>query len=218
MFTGIIEAVGRVNSLAVGAESGRVSISASLPDNQLKIGDSVAINGVCLTVTSRNGDQFTADIGRETLKVTNLGGLKAGSSVNVERPLRLGSRLDGHLVQGHVDGIGKILNINKLGGGFEVTLEASSDLLRYIVRRGSVTINGISLTCTDYDERGFKVFLIPHTIEVTTFKSAREGDTVNLEIDIIGKYVEKLSGSVSDGVDTEKQSNISEEFLKDHGF
>jgi len=214
MFTGIIEAVGSVNSLEIGEVSARVSITATLPNNELKIGDSVAVNGVCLTVTSRNLDTFSADIGNETLKVTNLVGLRPGDPVNVERPLRLGSRLDGHLVQGHIDGVGKVLYINRLGAGFEVAIEALPEVMRYIVKRGSVAINGISLTCTAANDHSFRVFLIPHTVEVTTFGSARAGDRVNLEVDLIGKYVERL---LRPG-ESAGESNITEGFLKEHGF
>lgn len=216
MFTGIIEAVGRVRSISVGAESAKVELYAELLDNDIKVGDSVAVNGVCLTVTSKDGNIFCADVGNETLKVTTLGFLKGGSYVNIERPVKLGGRLDGHLVQGHVDGIGKVLNINKISTGVEVTLEVDNSLSKYLVKRGSVAVNGISLTITAEGPTSFKVFLIPHTVESTTFKYAKVGDLANLEVDIIGKYIEKMTRVGDEG--RRGASRIDEEFLKMHGF
>lgn len=209
MFTGIIEIVGRVKSLEKRGGSAIVAITANFPDKDLKIGDSVSINGVCLTVTSKFDSGFSADIGDETFKVTSLSKLSVGDSVNLERAMQMGGRLGGHLVQGHVDGIGKVLKLNKLTGGLEVTLEVSRELSKYLIKRGSVAIDGVSLTATDVTDDSFKVFLIPHTVSVTTFKDLKVGDIVNLEVDIIGKYVEKL---------TRQTSKITEEFLKDHGF
>ncbi|PIR18017.1 MAG: riboflavin synthase [Deltaproteobacteria bacterium CG11_big_fil_rev_8_21_14_0_20_49_13] len=216
MFTGIIESIGRVKTVEKRSDHASLEVMAEIPGNDLKIGDSVAINGVCLTVTSRLGNTFLADIGLETLKVTTLGDLSAGDHVNVERPMQMGGRLGGHLVQGHVDGVGKISNINKFDKGVEVTLELSPKLSRYIIKRGSVAINGVSLTAADAGKDSFKIFLIPHTIEATTFKYIKAGDLVNLEVDIIGKYVEKLTHV--DASEYYEHSNITGEFLRQNGF
>lgn len=215
MFTGIIEAVGRIKSVELASGGGRLAITCELADNDLKIGDSVAINGVCLTVTNISGNVFHADVGAETLKVTTLKNASAGNYVNVERPLKLGSRLGGHLMQGHVDAIGKVLNIIKLSSGYNVKLEAPAGLSKYIVKKGSIGINGISLTVADCNGGAFSVFLIPHTIETTTFKYLKDGDAVNLEADIIGKYVEKMAAPKGEAV---CGSNITEEFLQRNGF
>jgi len=216
MFTGIIETIGRIGAVNSADLSARLSISVKLPDNDLKVGDSVAVNGVCLTVTSIKEDSFSADVGKETLKVTTLGQLKKNDFVNIERPLKMGGRLGGHLVLGHIDGVGKILKINKLQGGVEAEFEVNKDLAKYIITRGSITIDGTSLTVSRKDKDVFAVFLVPHTIEATIFKFAKEGDPVNLEVDIIGKYVEKLARIVPEEAD--KESKITEEFLRLNGY
>lgn len=216
MFTGIIEAVGRVKSIEKMDRSARIEVMAEIANNDLKLGDSVAINGVCLTLTSRLGNTFWADAGLETLKVTTLGNLKSGDSVNVERPMQMGGRLGGHLVQGHVDCVGKVLFINKIDSGVEVTVEFPKEFAKYIVKRGSVAINGVSLTAAEVEGNTFKVFLIPHTVEATTFKFAKAGDAVNLEVDIIGKYVEKMTHL--DAGEYHQKTEITEEFLRQNGF
>jgi len=216
MFTGIIETIGRIGAVNSADLSARLSISVKLPDNDLKVGDSVAVNGVCLTVTSIKEDSFSADVGKETLKVTTLGQLKKNDFVNIERPLKMGGRLGGHLVLGHIDGVGKILKINKLQGGVEAEFEVNKDLAKYIITRGSITIDGTSLTVSRKDKDVFAVFLVPHTIEATILKFAKEGDPVNLEVDIIGKYVEKLARIVPEEAD--KESKITEEFLRLNGY
>lgn len=215
MFTGIVEAVGKIKTLRKNTGSATLAVCVKLPDNDLKCGDSVAVNGVCLTVTAICGDTFDTDVGLATLKATNIGALKDGNFVNIERAARPQTRLGGHIVQGHVDGVTKILNINKITGGVEVEFHAGPELLKYIVKKGSVAVNGVSLTVSDITQRGFKVFLIPHTVKSTIFAFLEAGDEVNLEVDIIGKYVEKFVASrVSDA----GKSGISEEFLKEHGF
>ena len=216
MFTGIIETLGQVRSVTAGTASAVIEIAVRLQDDDLKIGDSVAVNGVCLTVTSRTPDLIRVDVGQETLNRTTIGSLKRAETVNIERPLKFNGRLGGHLVQGHVDGVGKILKINKIDGGLNVELEADNDVMRYLITKGSVAINGTSLTINRCLERSFSVFLIPHTIESTIFKYAKVGDLVNLEIDIIGKYVEKLSHA-----DFGKRgcaSTITEDLLRTNGF
>ena len=216
MFTGIIETIGRVKAVERRGDGASLALTAEFSANDIKVGNSVAINGVCLTVTSQNGNSFHADLGLETLKVTTLSGLLPGDFVNVERAMQMGGRLDGHLVQGHVDGIGKVININRFDNGLEVTLEATPSISKYLVKRGSVAVNGVSLTIIACGKTDFKVFLIPHTIEATTLKHAKEGDEVNLEVDIIGKYVEKLARP--DTSEDSPPSKVTDEFLKRHGF
>lgn len=216
MFTGIIEAVGQVKSLEKGDASAKLQVMVELPQNDLKVGDSVAVNGVCLTVTSRLGNSFWADVGKETLNITTLCELEAGDHVNIERPMQMGGRLGGHLVQGHADGMGKIVNIQQVSNGCDVKLEVSNGMSKYLIKKGSIAINGISLTINECGNGFFSVFLIPHTITATTFKYAKAGDKVNLEVDIIGKYVEKLTHLSS--TDYHEPSKVTEEFLRRHGF
>jgi len=216
MFTGIIEAVGEIKSVENRGDSAKLEIMVKLPQNDLRIGDSVSINGVCLTVTTRSESTFTADIGAETLKVTTLEKISAGHHVNIERAMQMGQRLGGHLVQGHVDAIGKVLNINRIVNGVEATVEFGDKFAKYIVKRGSVAINGVSLTVTECGKHWFKVFLIPYTLDVTIFKFMKIGDEVNLEFDMIGKYVEKMM--TSEGDNKPIDSNITENFLREHGF
>lgn len=217
MFTGIIEAVGLVKSIENRGDSARIEITtADLPENDLKIGDSVSINGVCLTVTTRSNSTFSADIGAETLKVTALRKISVGQPVNVERAMQMGQRFGGHVVQGHIDAVGKVLNINKIANGVEVNIEFSDKFAKYIVKRGSVAINGVSLTVTDCTKNQFRVFLIPHTLESTVFKFMTAGSEVNLEFDLMGKYVEKMMASNND--EKKVDSKITENFLRENGF
>jgi riboflavin synthase len=217
MFTGIIEAVGRLKSIEKQGDFARVEVSVDLMDNDLETGDSVAVNGVCLTVTGRSGGTFWADLGAATLNVTTLGRLNSGDPVNFERALKLGARLGGHLVQGHVDGVGRIVEMKEVMGGIDVAIEAEAKLLKYIVWKGSVAVNGVSLTVSACEDNIFHVFLIPHTIEITAFKFAAKGHAVNLEVDMIGKYIEKLTRTEHD-TENERPPIITEEFLKLHGF
>lgn len=216
MFTGIIEAVGRVKSLERKGDYARIEIFVEIPLSDIKVGDSVAVNGVCLTVTSRLGNTFWADISSETLNVTTLGTLKVGDRVNVERPLQMGARFGGHLVQGHVDGVGRVIKIQEVKEGQEITISVPEHLTKYIVDKGSVAVDGVSLTVVRCKEGEFTVSLIPHTLSNTTLGSIKEGAVVNLEVDIVGKYVEKLKFIDSDNY--HEPSRITEEFLKRHGF
>lgn len=191
MFTGIVEQIGTVTSIDETVDGRRLVVSA--PDlGSLQVGASIAMNGVCLTAVEQVDDEVAVDIIPETLSRTNLGELKAGSAVNLERPMRADGRFDGHVVQGHVDGTGVIVSISDDERGTEVRVEPQPDLLRHIVEKGSITVDGVSLTVADVDETGFEVALIPHTIEVTTLGLRNVGDTVNLETDVLAKYVEKL--------------------------
>ena len=194
MFTGIIEEIGHVKSLARGAKSFTLEVEADLVMEGTQVGDSIATNGVCLTVTSLTGHGFTADVRPETVQRTALGELKPGSAVNLERALSLQTRLGGHIVSGHIDGTGRISDRRQDDNALWLTVECDSRLLRYIIEKGSITIQGVSLTVARVDDKSFAVSLIPHTQAATTLHSARVGDLVNLENDIIAKYVEKLLG------------------------
>ena len=194
MFTGIIEEIGHVKSLHRGAKSFTLEVEADVVMQGTQVGDSIATNGVCLTVTSLTGHGFTADVMPETVQRTALGELKAGSPVNLERALSLQTRLGGHIVSGHIDGTGRIADRRQDDNALWLTVECDSRLLRYIIEKGSITIQGVSLTVARVDSKSFAVSLIPHTQAATTLHAARVGDLVNLENDIIAKYVEKLLG------------------------
>lgn len=198
MFTGIIEEVGRVRSLRRGAKSFTLEVEATKVMEGTQIGDSIATNGVCLTVTSLTGRGFTADVMPETVSRTALGELVAGSPVNLERALQLQTRLGGHIVSGHIDGTGRIANRRQDDTALWLTVECDSKMLRYVIEKGSVTLQGVSLTVARVDERSFAVSLIPHTQAATTLHEAKVGDLVNIENDIIAKYVEKLLSHTPD--------------------
>lgn len=215
MFTGIVEELGTIRSLQRGKHSVVLSIGAHTVLSDLKIGDSVAVNGVCLTATSRDPGGFTADVMHETLNRSSLGALSVGSRVNLERAMAADGRFGGHIVSGHIDGTGTITAVRPDDNAVWYTVSASPELLRYIVEKGSITIDGISLTVASVTETGFSVSAIPHTAAVTTLGEKRVGDTVNLETDIIGKYVEKL---LRPGPEQQPQSRITWEFLAENGF
>ena len=174
-------------------------------------------NGVCLTVTNIAGNIFEADVMAETLRRSNLGELKSGSKVNLERALTLEKRLGGHLVSGHIDGVGQIISNLKEDNAVWITIEANSEILRYIVEKGSIAIDGISLTVAYVDDKSFKVSIIPHTGEETTLLNKKIGNKVNLECDVIGKYVEKLLGLASNKEEEPKET-LGEKFLRENGF
>jgi riboflavin synthase len=211
MFTGIVEEMGSVKALRRDAGAARLTISASTVLGNTALGDSICVNGVCLTVVEMTKSDFTADVAVETLKVTNLGDLRTGSKVNLERALQLSARIGGHLVSGHVDGVGRIRERREEGNGWRIFFDAPDIVLKYVIKKGSIAIDGISLTVADVDKTGFSIAMIPHTARLTTlgFKSA--GDTVNLESDIIGKYVERLLPGSAD-------SGVSLDLLKMNGF
>ena len=189
MFTGIVESLGRVESF----EDGRLEVRAGVVAHDAALGDSISVNGVCLTVAGRDGDVLGFDLAEETLRRTSLGGLEPGSPVNLERPVTLATRLGGHVVQGHVDGVGRVRSIRPAGGGREVTIEVPGGLARYLVEKGSVAVDGVSLTVAALEDGAFSVSLIPHTLAVTTLGERTEGDPVNLEVDVLAKYVERLT-------------------------
>lgn len=192
MFTGIVEEMGAVTLIEKTLAGARMTILASLVMGDLKVGDSISVNGICLTVVSRGERDFSVDVSPETLSVTTLGLLTAGTPVNLERPMKLNERIGGHLVAGHVDGVGTIRSRNQEGNALFFTIEAPQDILRYCVLKGSITVDGISLTINDVTSHGFSVAIIPHTATVTTLGLKQVNDTVNLESDLIGKYVERL--------------------------
>ncbi len=200
MFTGIVEEMGIVRRLTQTPVRCELELAASKVLESTQIGDSIAVNGVCLTVIRMEDGGFTADVMPETLRRSNLGQLKPGSMVNLERAMAANGRFGGHIVAGHIDDTGKILSMRPEGNAMRVTIGAAPEILRYIVEKGSIAIDGISLTVAQVTHSDFTVSLIPHTGEETTLLQRRPGEIVNLETDIIGKYVEKLMGSKKDGV------------------
>ena len=192
MFTGIVEEMGAVTAMEKTLAGTRLTILASTVLGDLKIGDSVSVNGTCLTVVAKDERNFSVEVSPETLSVTAIGHLTAGAPVNLERAMKLNERIGGHLVAGHVDGVGTIRSRHQEANAIFFTIEAPHELLRYCVVKGSVTVDGISLTINDVADKGFSVAIIPHTAKVTTLGLKQVGDTVNLESDLIGKYVERL--------------------------
>lgn len=215
MFTGIVEELGSIRSVRRGQHSSVLSIAAKDILSDLKVGDSVAVNGVCLTATTVDSGGFTADVMHETLNRSSLGSLTVGSHVNLERAMAANGRFGGHIVSGHIDGTGTITALRKDDNAVWYTISASQELLLYIVEKGSIAIDGISLTVAEVGESWFSISAIPHTVAVTTLGEKRPGDTVNLENDVIGKYVEKLLRPQPQ--ETAKGS-LTLEFLAQHGF
>jgi riboflavin synthase len=193
MFTGLVEEVGEVGEISQGDRSITLSILAKVVSIDAKLGDSIAINGVCLTAEQIDGNKLSFTAMDETLTRTNIGSLTTGDRVNLERPVVANGRLGGHIVQGHVDALGQITDISPQGDAIRITVEAPSSVLRYIVEKGSITIDGISLTVVDVLPTGFTVWIIPHTQTATNLGVRRVGDKVNLEVDILAKYVERLT-------------------------
>jgi riboflavin synthase len=216
LFTGIIEGVGEVRSVERRSDHAIVEIKCDFDLETTNVGESIAVNGCCLTVTSRLGKCFWADISLETFDRTTLKNCKQGTPVNLERALKVGGRLGGHMVQGHVDCVGNVIDIIGKTGPREFTVRIPHNLSRYIVEKGSVSIDGVSLTVNRCTEDHFTVMVIPHTQLKSTFQSMKVGDEVNLEVDIIGKYVEKLR--FLDSEEYSKESRVTEEFLRKHGF
>ena len=199
MFTGIVQAVGRIEALeAVGGDVRLVIDTGTLDLTRVAIGDSVSVSGACLTVVTLTGRGFTADVSRETLALTTLGSLDAGSPVNLEPALRAGDPLGGHYVTGHVDGLGRVVSTQDDARSWRVVIEVPADLARYLAPKGSVTVEGVSLTVNEVDGRAFGVNLIPHTRTVTTLGGLVAGRAVNLEIDVIARYVGRLMAAAKD--------------------
>ncbi len=194
MFTGIVETTGKVTRIDRLSESVRLSIAAGRVSEDVALGDSIAVNGVCLTVVSIDAPELVFDAVYETLRRTTLGSLGVGDVVNLERAMIANGRFGGHIVQGHVDGVGRIASMRPVGNAWQVHVDVDSNLMRYIVEKGSICIDGISLTVADAGRSSFSVSVIPHTWENTTLSARRAGDSLNIECDIIGKYVERLMG------------------------
>lgn len=216
MFTGIVEELGTVRGLRLLPESGQLTLEAKKVLTGTHIGDSISVNGVCLTVIRQSDRDFTVDVMSETLTKTNLAELKSGSHVNLERALQLQTRLGGHLVSGHVDGVGTIRRISSIGIAQVYEINAPPSLLPYMLPKGSVAVDGISLTIIDVESDYFTVSLIPHTFDQTTLGIKTIGGSVNLETDLIGKYVARFMGMNKEANDTKKDLSLG--FLSEHGF
>ena len=222
MFTGIIEGLGTVVSVVPGQQGQALTIGADFDLTGTKLGDSIAVDGACLTAVKLSGRQFTADVSPESLRRTTLGDLRSGARVNLERALRLGDRLDGHLVSGHIDGIGRVNERRREGNAIIIRIDVPKTLSRYMIEKGSVAVAGASLTINRCDDAGFDVSIIPHTAHLTTVGTSRVGTRVNIETDMIGKYVEKfvLKGRErSDSAHEEGASGgVDLQFLHKTGF
>lgn len=218
MYTGIIEELGTIKRIALSGSSGQITVNAKKTLEGTKIGDSIAVNGICLTVTSLQGDGFTADVMAETVRRSSLSNAGNGDFVNLERAMAADGRFGGHIVSGHIDGTGKIKTYRKEENAVWVEIETTPEVLRLIVEKGSICIDGISLTVASVSHTGFQVSVIPHTGEETTLLKKRPGDLVNLENDVVGKYVEKLLGLTvqenKGGNNT--ASGITMEFLEEY--
>lgn len=193
MFTGLIEDIGRVTAMDRRGAAAVLTLATALPVQEISIGDSVAVDGACLTVTGKNGSTLSFDVSPETIASTVIGKLRAGSNVNLERALRLGDRMGGHIVSGHIDCIGRLARIGETDRNRVIEFTIPAESSRYLITKGSVAINGISLTVNSVNRDGFSVNIIPHTQTATTLPGLKNGDEVNIETDIIGKYVERLA-------------------------
>ena len=213
MFTGIVEEVGKISEFHKSSQGARIIIECKTVLEKLNIGDSVAVAGCCQTVVEIGGNSFSAELSPETLKMTTFAEAKVGGEVNLERALTPTSRLGGHIVQGHVDCLGKFLESEKLNNFYNLTFEIPQTESKYVVNKGSIAINGVSLTVARVSKNVITVAVIPHTLGVTTLKNLSAGDTVNIETDILGRYVEKFLSTGNN-----ENSRISVEFLKENGF
>lgn len=217
MFTGLIEGTGKLKTLEPRGKDMRLSIQASFDLEGFQTGESVAVDGVCLTAVSWQARAFTVDVSQETLSRSILGQRSVGDEVNLERALRLGDRLGGHLVNGHVDGKARVMARKQRGDSLVFVFEVVAELGRYIIEKGSVAVNGVSLTVNRCDEQSFDVNIVPHTARWTTIGTWRVGDEVNIEVDIIGKYVERFVRTMQEG-DSPSTGGVDRGFLAKHGF
>ncbi|MCK5913194.1 MAG: riboflavin synthase [Desulfuromusa sp.] len=215
MFTGLIQSVGKVHSLKQQHGSAQLQISSSLVDDDLQLGESIAVDGACLTVTAWGNGHFTVDISPETLKCTTLGQLRANQPVNLERAMRLSDRLGGHLVSGHIDCIATVRRRYQDQNAIRFDFSVPQEVIRYLVEKGSVAIDGISLTVNQVGADMFSVAVIPHSLEMTTLKDCREGTQVNIETDLIGRYVERLLQSKRE---SQNEPKVNLDFLAKNGF
>jgi riboflavin synthase len=220
MFTGIIEEVGKITAVIKGQRSSQLWVQGAVIIDDLKLGDSVAVNGVCLTVSQLRGNKWMADVMSETLNRSNLGDLKGGSAVNLERAMPANGRFGGHIVAGHIDGTGHIVQISKDDNAVIFEIKAPPKILRYVIEKGSIAIDGISLTVIGMTVDSFKVSIIPHTVKQTILGIKKPGDPVNLENDLVGKYIEKLLLNPAPKTDRnqEKSAGLTIDFLTEAGF
>jgi len=212
MFTGIIEELGKIQGVNVGVNSGKLTVECETVLVGTKLGDSIALNGVCLTVVDIAKNHFIADVSPETIKVTSLSELKIGDVVNLERAMPADGRFGGHIVSGHVDGLARFIEAKKNGDFYDLKIELNSDQSKYVVKKGSISINGISLTVASIVENTITIAVIPHTYENTNLKFLKRNDFVNIEVDMMARYIEKFLSS------SDNKSRISLEFLQEHGF
>ncbi|MFD2168847.1 riboflavin synthase [Tumebacillus lipolyticus] len=217
MFTGLIEEVGTIQAIRTTGKAVHLKIKALAILEDVALGDSIAVNGICLTVTEYDGGSFTVDVVPETMRRTSLAGLSSGSPVNLERAMQMGKRFGGHIVSGHIDGIGRIVEVVDEDIAKVVRIQAPAEVLRYLVEKGSITIDGVSLTVMDVERDSFRVSVIPHTWQVTVLRHRRAGSIVNLECDVIGKYVERLLQPYAPSKGSDKQS-ITLDYLQQNGF
>ncbi|ROR30501.1 riboflavin synthase alpha chain [Mobilisporobacter senegalensis] len=215
MFTGLVEEIGVLTNISKGDKSYLLTFQGKKIMDDIQIGDSISVNGVCLTANSITKTTFSAEVMPETLKRSSLGALKIGNEVNLERAMSMNGRFGGHIVSGHIDGTGKIDSIEKENNAVVISIRSSLKILRYIIEKGSITIDGISLTVIYVDNEIFKVSLIPHTGNETTLLKKSVGSKVNLECDMVGKYIEKLLQPMEE---KKEKSNINLDFLTEHGF
>ena len=216
MFTGIVEAVGTLASLTAKGEDISIQVNAGLLDmSDVKLGDSIATNGVCLTVVAMTKTSYTADLSVETLNKTGFAHYKVGDKVNLEKAMLPTTRFGGHIVSGHVDGVGEIVERNQVGRAIEFWVEIPSSISKYIAEKGSVTVDGISLTVNDLRKNAFKLTIVPHTSSETTINDFRVGCKVNLEVDVMARYLERLISAKQEG---ESESSLTMDFLQKHGF
>lgn len=216
MFTGLVQDVGQITSIQQSSEGSTLTIQTSLPMDDWELGESVACDGVCLTVTHFGQGQFTVDCSPETLRCTTLGNKKPQASIHLERALRVGDRLGGHLVSGHVDGVGQVVSMAPEGNAMLITFAPPTGLLRYMIAKGSIAIDGVSLTLNDVDHQHCSVAIIPHTQDKTHLGKHQIGDAVNIEVDQVGKYIERMVKPWRDA--SQGDGGIDEAFLKKHGF
>lgn len=208
MFTGIVEELGKIETIT----SDKITVMCETVLSDAKLGDSIAVNGVCLTVTNLTSNSFTADVSPESFRVTSLGDLNSGDYVNLERAMKADGRFGGHIVSGHIDGKGKFISCSKVGNFYDLKIQLEDEQAKYVIHKGSIAINGISLTIAEVNNNQIKVAIIPHTYENTSLKTLKSGDFVNIEVDITAKYIEKFLST------RDNKSRISLEFLQEHGF
>ena len=215
MFTGLIQSIGKVRSLKRQGDSAQLQISSNLANADLQLGESIAVNGACLTVTVWDNSSFTVDVSPETLKCTTLGQFRANHPVNLERAMRLSDRLGGHLVSGHIDCVATVRRRYQDQNAIRFEFEVTQEVMRYLVEKGSVAVDGISLTVNQVEKDMFSVAVIPHSLKMTTLKDCREGSQVNIETDLVGRYVERLLQSKND---LQNEQKVDLDFLAKNGF